>query len=172
MISMQIKGAKEIAANFRYSAEKVPDGARKAMHRLADKVLKEARLNTPVDTFNLEKSIVKKVSYGGRGRLQIDIEVGGKMLDGVVIDAKKNRNLSKQQRKRRVNVDQYAAMIHENYSSMKPGDGTIAKRLANPGRYVGEKFLERALKDNKQPIYEGIFRAVMNSLREIWGRVF
>lgn len=172
MIGLKLTGAKEVRAALRYTADKVPDNARKAMRRMADRVEREAKLNTPVDLHNLENSIRQEISYGARGRLQIDVVVGGRMLDGVVIDAKKNRNLSKQQRKRRVNVDQYAMEIHENYSQMKPGDGTIKKRLENPGRIIGEKFLERALQDNRKQIYDGVFSAVMRSLKEIWGRMF
>lgn len=175
-MNMKVTGLKEIQAQLRYTAEKVPENGRKAMHRAADHILEEAKLNTPVDKFNLEKSIRKEITYGTRGRLQINILVGGMMVDGVNITKQKNRNLSKQQRKRRVNVDQYAVMIHENYEGVTrkngPGPGTRAKMLANPGRKIGSKFLERALKDNQKATYTTIFQSVVQTLKSIWGRMF
>lgn len=176
-MDMKVTGMKELQAQLRYTAEKVPDNARKAMHRAADHILKEAKLNTPVDKFNLEKSIRKEVTYGVRGRLQINILVGGMMVDGVNITKQKNRNLSKQQRKRRVNVDQYAVLVHEAYETSVaykngPGPGTRAKMLANPGRKIGSKFLERALRDNRKTTYTTIFQSVVQTLKSIWGRMF
>jgi len=124
---IKITGLNEIYLALNHAAERVADGARKAMHRGADEIVREAKLNTPVDEHNLEESIRKEVTYGFRGRLVINVIMGG-MVNGV-------------------NVDNYAVEVHENYSQMKPGPGTVAKRQANPQRYVGEKFLERAGKD-------------------------
>ena len=143
-IKRTVKGADELIAQFRYLAHKIPDTARKQMHRGADKVVQEAQLNAPVEKHNLEKAIHKEVSYGERGRLQIDIVVGGE-INGI-------------------NVDQYALEIHEHYESYTPSKETLAKRQANPGRYVGEKFLERALTSPRVRIVEGIFQAIMKEL--------
>lgn len=142
--SMKVTGVEAVLAQLRYVGEKVPESARKAMHRVADKIVMEARLNTPVDEHNLELSIRKVRKTGFRGRLMLDIEMGG-YVNGV-------------------NVDIYAMQIHENYDQMGTGQGTIDKRLANPGRYVGEKFLTRALDSVKPKINQEIMSGVMAEL--------
>jgi hypothetical protein len=129
---LRVSGAGDVALRLGYAGERVKDGARKAMHRGADKIVKEARLNTPVDKGNLEASIVKDVNYVDRGRLQIEVVVGG-FVGGV-------------------NVDEYAAEVHENYDDENPGPRTALKREANPGRLIGSKFLERAIEDNREKI--------------------
>jgi HK97 gp10 family phage protein len=141
-INLKTSGVKELQAQLRYLSETVPENARKIMHRNADQIIKQAQINAPVDKHNLEKSIRKEVSYGFRGRLQIDIVVGG-IVNGV-------------------NVDEYAALIHENYSSMTPGPGTLAKRQANPSAYVGEKFLERALRDQEDKLTKSMIGEILN----------
>lgn len=123
--NLKISGDQTLLVMLRSLAQKVPENARKTMHRGADRIVKEAQLNTPVDLHNLEESIRKVVRYENRGRLNIEIQVGG-MVNGV-------------------NVDEYAMKVHENYDDENPGQGTRAKRSANPGRYIGRKFLERAL---------------------------
>lgn len=138
--AMRVQGAGLLVTQLRHAGERVLDKARKTMHREADKIVKEAQLNAPVDKHNLEQSIRKEVSYGVRGRLQIDIVAGG-MVNGV-------------------DVDLYVMEIHENYASMGVGPGTAAKRAANPGRYVGEKFLERAVRDRKGKLNAAVISAV------------
>jgi hypothetical protein len=130
---IRVSGAKEVAAELRYKATKVPENARKVMRRAADRIVKEAKLNAPVDDHELEDSIHKEISYEGRGRLKIDIVAGGVI--------------------RGVDVDRYAVVIHENYEgTLKkgPGAGTIAKQIANPGRVIGSKFIQRAV-DAERP---------------------
>jgi hypothetical protein len=144
-IQLKTSGFDQLYAALNHAAERVSTSARKQMHRGADAIVKEARLNTPVDEHNLEESIKKDVNYGVRGRLQIQIVMGG-FVNGV-------------------NVDEYAMEIHENYSQMGVGPGTIAKRLANPGRYVGEKFLERAVRDNEKKLTAAMILAVLREWR-------
>jgi hypothetical protein len=122
--SAEITGVPEVMLALRNLAETVPDKARKTMHRNADKIVELARLQAPVDKHNLEDSIHKEIGYDDARRLQIDIIAGGE-VNGV-------------------NVEDYVALIHENYSSMKPGPGTVAKMTSNPGVLIGEKFLTRA----------------------------
>lgn len=138
--AIRVRGANELMAQLRYTGERVLDKARKTMHRQADKIVEEARLNAPVDKHNLEQSIRKEVSYGVRGRLQIDIVAGG-FINGV-------------------NVDLYVMEVHENYASMGVGPGTAAKRAANPGRYIGEKFLDRAVKARRDKLNAAMIDAV------------
>lgn len=140
MINVTVTGAGAVIFELRHTAERVADRARSMMKRAADRVVKNAKLNAPVDTHNLEESIHIEKSYSDTGRLQIDIAAGGE-VNGV-------------------NVDQYAAIIHENYESMNPGPGTIAKRTATPGHYVGGKFLERALTDEESRLSEAMISTV------------
>jgi hypothetical protein len=65
---------------------------------------------------------------------------------------------------RGVDVDQYAMLIHENYRGMNPGKGTLAKQAANPGRIVGEKFLERAVDDQMPKIIAQMSAAIIREL--------
>lgn len=144
-IRVKTHGVEEMIASLRNTADRVSSTARKTMHRGADKIVEEARLNAPVDKHNLEESIRKEVAYGYRGRLEIDIAMGG-IVNGV-------------------NVDEYALEIHENYEARNPGKGTIAKRNANPGRYVGGKFLERAVETVRKTLSKDMIRAVMREFR-------
>jgi len=104
-------------------------------------------LYAPVDDGQLERSIHLEKGYEDNGRLMIAVVAGG-MVDGI-------------------NVDAYAALIHENYESMKPGPNTIAKRDANPGVYVGGKFLDRAAKDSAEKLEKAIIKVVTDDLREM-----
>lgn len=124
---LTVTGADQVFVALRNTADRVSATARKTMHRGADQIVREAKLNTPHDDGELEDSIKKEVAYGERGRLQIDVVCGGIV--------------------RGVNVDNYAMEVHENYEGMLrhgPGPNTLAKMNANPGRYIGSKFLERA----------------------------
>jgi hypothetical protein len=140
-MKMTADGFDQVMAQLRNAATKVPDNARKVMHRQADKIVELAKLMAPHDTGELEDAIHKEISYEGRGRLVIDIVCGGTI--------------------RGVDVDRYAAEIHENYESMKPGVGTIAKRAANPGIYVGGKFLERALNESLPKLNKALIEGTM-----------
>ena len=139
-VKTKITGFEEISIGLRHIAEKVQDGARKKMHRGADKIVKEARLNAPFDTGALEKSIHKEISYETRGRLRITIVAGGE-VDGVDVDA-------------------YVVMIHENYNNMRPGKGTLAKMAANPGRLIGYHFLTRAYDDQGNKLQKAMIGMV------------
>jgi len=123
-MGLKVTGVDEVILQLRNIAEKVPDHARRTMHNVSDKIVELAQLQAPVDKHNLEQSIHKEVFTEDNRRLAIDIKAGGE-VNGV-------------------NVDEYAVQIHENYSDMKPGKGTLAKMAANPGVQIGEKFLERA----------------------------
>jgi hypothetical protein len=142
---MRMTGGIELHALLKSNARKVPERARKVMHSASDKIVEEARLNAPVDDAELEDSIHKEVSYTGRGRLVIHVIAGGVV--------------------RGVNVDRYAAEIHENYESYTPGPGTVAKRQANPGRYVGSKFLQRAVDDHKEKLLKVMVDAVVKEMK-------
>jgi hypothetical protein len=137
-VKFRVSGYNEVMARLNYVAKKVPDNARKALHRLADAIVKQAQINVPHDIGNLEESIRKELKYGYRGRLSIDIVMGG-IVNGV-------------------NVDEYALMIHESYDDSRPGKNTQLKRQRHPGEFIGSKFLERAV-DKYVPRFEGVIRA-------------
>lgn len=142
--SIKIHGVKQLEIKLRHTADRVADSARKTMHRGAANILKEAQLNAPVDEHNLEKSLRIERTTGIRGRLELTIVMGGFVGN--------------------VNVDRYAVEVHEHYSSMGVGPGTQAKRLANPGRYIGEKFLERAAKDGEAKL----LAAMISTVKKEW----
>lgn len=149
-MGMKITGIAGVLAELRNIADLVPANARKTMHRQADKIVEEARLNTPVDTHNLEESIHKVVSYeGARGRLKIAIEAGGE-VNGV-------------------NVDLYALKVHEAYETdvavNGPGPGTKAKMLANPGRIIGSGFLTRAAESVESKLRPSMIQAIVRAIR-------
>jgi hypothetical protein len=144
-MKMRATGVKELEARFRYAAEKVPDNARKLMHRRSDKIVKMAKLFAPVDDHELEDSIRKEVTYSSKGRLQISVVAGGIV--------------------RGVDVSRYVAIIHENYESFKPGKNTIAKRAANPGIYVGSKFIKRAVDAERKSLREAMINVTVRTIK-------
>ena len=137
-------GVEDLVLQLRNTADRVSGTARKTMHRNADKIVELAQLQTPVDKHNLEQSIRKEVGYGARGRLEIDIVVGG-FVNGV-------------------NVDHYAAEVHENYDDDNPGPNTEAKRNANPGVQIGHHYLERAV-DKYRPKLQ---REMIEDVLRMW----
>jgi hypothetical protein len=146
-MEMRVEGLDQLLITLQHGGEKVKDNARKVMKREADKIQERAVLYAPVDNGQLERSIHLEKGYEDNGRLMIAVVAGG-IVDGI-------------------NVDAYAALIHENYESMKPGPNTIAKRDANPGVYVGGKFLDRAAKDSAEKLEKAIIKVVTDDLREM-----
>lgn len=124
-VKFRVTGYNEVMARLKYITKTVPESARKSMHRAADRIVKQAKINAPRDKANLEESIRKEVKYGYQGRLNIQIVMGG-VVNGV-------------------NVDEYAVEVHENYDDAHPGPTTEYKRTLYPGEYIGGKFLERAI---------------------------
>jgi hypothetical protein len=147
-MAFKVDGVEELMTRLRITADSVGGAARKVMHRAADRIVKNAKLNCPVDDGRLEQSIHKEVKYGYRNQLAIDIVADG------VIDGK--------------DVGEYAAIIHEHYESFKPGPGTIAKRAANPGRHVGSKYLQRALEEEQERLTQQIEKAMQREIDRIY----
>jgi hypothetical protein len=136
-VKMGVTGIEEVYAALRNEAERVSSTARKTMHRGADQIVKEARLNAPRDTGDLEEAIHKDVSYGERNRLQIDI-----VMDEV----------------------DYGTEMHEHYPEDRPGPGTLAKRAANPGRHVGGKFITRAVEFVAPKLIKDMIGAIVRKI--------
>lgn len=146
MIGLKIFGVGSLIVKMRNVAKKVPDNARKAMHRGAEHIVDEAKLNAPVLTHAIEDSIRIEKEYGERGRLQIDVVAGG-YVDGKDVDA-------------------YVALIHENYDKMKMGKLSELKQAAHPEREVGGKFLERARAAEEPKIKAALIEATLEGIRE------
>lgn len=151
-LNLKVEGIPRVRALLRNVASRVPETARKTMHRAADRVVKRAKLYVPEDTTALRESIRKDVAYGYRGRLKIDIIVGAATYVNV--------------KGREINLDDYALIIHEHYSALEPGPGTVAKRAGNPGVYIGERFLTRAMDDEVETLNRDMNQAVTRILRD------
>ena len=149
MMEMRADGLDELVVMLQAAGARVKESTRKVMNREAPKIVERAKLFCPVDTGELEESIHMEKGYEeDSGRLMIAIVAGGE-VNGV-------------------NVDAYAALIHENYESMKPGPNTIAKREANPGVYIGSKFLTRAAMESEDKLKKAVIQVVEEDLREMF----
>lgn len=135
-----VRNTEKVVVELQSIGERVVDNARKLMHASSKKIVDRAKLMAPVDDHQLEKSIHLERSVGERGRLVLTVTAGG-VVDGV-------------------NVDDYATLIHENYESMDPGEGTLQKRAANPGVYIGEKFLTRAAEEEEDKLATRMIAAI------------
>lgn len=152
---IKLTGIAEMRVELRTLADRVPDTARKTMHRSAEIIVEEARLNVPEDIGNLKNAIKIIKDYAGiRGRLQIDI---GIVPDGTEVNINGKP----------IDVMQYAAIIHENYESMTPGKRTLAKRSANPNRYIGSGFLRRAAAEEEPKLSLKTIAAIDRTIKEV-----
>lgn len=142
---MKSTGFASVRTSLRSIGRRVPEAARKAMHRASVRIVKRAQLYVPEDTEALKNSIRIERSYGDRGRLQIDIVAG---------DAKTVRS------GKEIDINQYAWIIHEHYGRMKPGGKTLAKQAANPSILVGERFMTRAARDEEQGLRNLLVQSV------------
>lgn len=146
---MSITGADQLIFQLRNRAQKVPENARKVMHRESDNIVKLAQIMVPEDDGEAKDSIHVEKGYEGNGRLKIDIVAGGVV--------------------RGVNVDRYIMIIHENYEQFKPGPVTEAKRAANPGIYIGSKFIERAIDARMPKLQKAMIASVIADMEELEG---
>jgi hypothetical protein len=129
----------------------VPENARKTMRRAAERIVRRAKLYVPEETGVLMNSIRLESSYGFRGRLQINVVAGGQeeiMRNG-----------------RMINLDQYAAIIHEHYDHMEPGDRTKQKMAENPGVLIGAGFLKRASEEEQPTLNRDMIAAVTKTIK-------
>lgn len=139
-IGARVRNTEKVVVELQSIGERVVDNARKMMHASSKRIVDRAKLMAPVDDHNLEQSIHVERATGERGRLMLTITAGG-VVNGV-------------------NVDDYATLIHENYESMTPGEGTLQKRAANSGIYVGGKFLTRAAEDEESKLATRMIAAI------------
>jgi hypothetical protein len=121
---------RRVEVGLKNIGERVPNHASRAMRRAANRIVKKARIFVPEDTQALKDSIRVETSRGVRGRLMVSVIAGGQEVITI--------------KGRQVNLDQYAAIIHEAYSEMTPGEETLKKMELHPGVHIGEGFLSRA----------------------------
>ncbi|MGZ8497413.1 MAG: HK97 gp10 family phage protein [Candidatus Binatia bacterium] len=137
-MGVKIKGLNHLLASLANTAERSSRGSREALEKGAEDIKDLARLYAPVDQKNLEKSIKT-------GKFK-DSTNHGRNTYTVFVDEDMSAGPNKK-------VGDYADEMHELHGiDYQPGDKTIAKQNANPGVYVGRKFLERALDDKRDEI--------------------
>jgi len=150
--TIKVKGIKKVSLDLRHLGERVQENARKQMHRSAERIVKEAKINVPEDWGALKEAIHIEKSYGTRNRLQIDIVVGGDQLY--------------ESRHGWVDVQQYAWIIHEHYEQYEPGKRTKKKMAEYPGR-VGSKFLTRAAEDENKKLANKMVGVINEVVKEV-----
>lgn len=156
--AMGVSGMTAVRIAMRNIAIRVPEGARKQMHRSADEIVRVAQIQAPRDLGNLEKAIRVLKSYGVRGRLQIDI---GVLPTGneVNINGKP------------INLNDYAAIIHENYESVfaknGPGKRTLEKMAQYPSYRIGSGFLSRAADAEEKKLEPKMIAVVDHIIKEV-----
>lgn len=123
---------------LRNIALKVPNHASRTMRRAAARMVAKAKMYVPEDTAALMESIRVEEGRGARGRLQLNLVVGGE----TIVNA----------RGKSINLDQYAEIIHENYEAILvygPGDRTQEKMDMYGADKVGSGFLTRAADEER-----------------------
>lgn len=143
---MNVKGFDNVRIALNSFGRRVHEGARGAMRRSGPRIVERARLFVPEDTEALKNSIRIEKVYGDRGRLQLQVVAG----DATVIEANG----------REINLDSYAAIIHEAYGLMQPGERTLQKMRDNPGVHIGEQFLTRAAEQEAETLREKIVEII------------
>lgn len=137
---MKITGVGSVISHLTNVARKVGQDSRGAMKRSADRIVKEARANVPVDTHDLESSIEARKTYeDNTRRLQIEIVAG----EG---------------------LEEYALKIHEGVYNLGPK--SRAKQEADPSHIVGPKFLERAVEEERAGLERRQIEAVTRAIEE------
>lgn len=147
-----------VVTGLKNIAQRVPEHAARTMRRAAARIVKNAQDYVPEDEGDLMRSIRAEERRGARNRLEIDITVGGQTV------VKKNGRV--------VNLDQYAAIVHENYEGMLwgeygdgPSDKTLEKMAANPGK-VGSKFLSRAASEEEETLQSKMIADITQVIKE------
>jgi hypothetical protein len=149
-LSWRGSSADAVGATFVREGSLTSKRALRHMRRVSRIVMEQSIRNTPVDWKGyssaeppgkeLERSHRIEERYGGSGRIEATIAVGGMVGD--------------------VDVDLYAMWIHEGDYQL--GKASIAK-MADPRNKVGPQFLERALGEHEDE-FEGLLDELMEGL--------
>ena len=142
---------------LRNVAEKVPQHAARTVRRAAARIVKRARNYVPEEEGDLMNSIRIEAELGVGRRLQIRVVAGGQEV------IKANGRF--------VNLDQYAAIIHEHYEAILasgpeggPSKRTLEKMERFPGK-VGSGFLTRAAEEEGEALNRACREAVADIIK-------
>jgi hypothetical protein len=151
-----------VRTELRSYGDRVPDTARKTMHRSAANIVKMAKEYAPEDTGNLVRGIqIIKDYAGANGRLQIDVGIvmppDAFSATGTPLTA--------------ADFDNYAMLVHENYESEVafvngPSPKTIAK-MARHGEKVGSFFLRTAAEEEEAKLDKKMIDAITKVISEV-----
>ncbi|MBD9511631.1 HK97 gp10 family phage protein [Ensifer sp. ENS10] len=160
---LKVTGLAAVRTELRSYGDRVPDAARKTMHRSAEIIRDMAREYAPEDEGNLVRGIKIIKDYGANGRLQIDIGIE------MPADAfsKSGTPLTA------ASFDRYATLVHENYESEVayvngPSRATIAK-MARHGEKVGSFFLRTAAEEEEKKLDDKMVNAITQVINEVGG---
>jgi hypothetical protein len=145
--------AGQLGATFAREGARTNQRALRQMRRVAKLIMQQSIANSPVDWkgpkgnftvpgHELEKAHKIQEQFGGRGRIEATVSVGGMVGS--------------------VNVDLYAEWIHEG--SYRLGRASLAKAGSGPKNKVGPQFLERAMDEHAgdfDPILDEIMKGLM-----------
>lgn len=140
-----VKNLKAIKARLARSENKVMDGSLRALRAMGELVAKEARLNAPVDTGELEDAIttIEERTRNSRGQFgQVTIKVG---VDVSKLKLEDHKGYD------------YSIAMHDGVYKLGP---LSQEKQDSQGNIVGYKYLERALRDNEKKVRDAVQRAV------------
>lgn len=133
-------GIDNLIDEFVRSTTKTRRDSKKVMREGSKKILEASKQMAPVDEHRLEQAHELAVTRLNKDDMEVVIAVGG-VVDGV-------------------DVDEYAWVQHERLApagDLQPGEKSLAKSVTNPaGRYVGGKFLDRAVDELEPSILEAL----------------
>jgi hypothetical protein len=166
--TLKVTGLAAVRTELRVLADRVPDTARKQMHRSAARIVKLAKEYAPEDVGNLVDGIQVIKDYSGQnGRLNIDIGIV-KPADAF---SASGTPLTDQQ------FDNYVALVHEHYESIlvavrkdgTPG-GPSAKtrtKMMTHGEKVGSFFLRTAALEEEPRMGKSMVQQVTKVIDEV-----
>lgn len=157
MFNLSVKGLDKTITKLKKLSKAVPKAAEEVTLDESERILKRIKLYTPVYTTALEKASKYRVMNTGPNsrtvRFYLETSVS-------VVNPDTGKTIT-------VNVHEYARRINESYGTMNPGPYTKAKRSANPGVYIGERFMERGVKDSKKPLIQRLKRRVKEEIAKV-----
>lgn len=146
-----VKGLAAVQARISRTEDNVMSGSLRALRAMADLVVKEAKLNAPIDTGDLESAIVaieerERTALGRFGQTTIRVGV----------------DVTKLRLELHGGFD-YSIPMHED-PDYNLGPRSQIKQDVQ-GNTVGYKYLERALKENEIEIRRRVEKAIKEGIR-------
>lgn len=146
-----VKGLAAVQARISRTEDNVMSGSLRALRAMADLVVKEAKLNAPIDTGDLESAIVaieerERTALGRFGQTTIRVGV----------------DVTKLRLELHGGFD-YSIPMHEDPDYNLGPRSQIKQNVQ--GNIVGYKYLERALKENEAEIRRRVEKAIKEGIR-------